>query len=170
MEKIFIIVIGVILASCKNISGNRNPKDECKSIECLDIRYNLDSFQINQLIAKKKTLLLFTAWNMKSTTILDSPLINNSEIFEALSEYTIVVQYVDDKSRVHGDSFHTMGDINLQYEIASFNSATQPLYIIYINGLPRCESGYLGKKKEDVLRFFNGCSSASPIVDFGNRH
>ncbi|MDH7460289.1 hypothetical protein QEG73_03330 [Chitinophagaceae bacterium 26-R-25] len=158
--------MGVILVSCKNVAENRNHKDDCKSIDCLDIHYNLDSLQINKGIAEKKTLLLFTAWNMKGTTILDSMLSSNSEIFEALSKYTIIVQYVDDKSRIQADSLNTIGDINLQYEMTNFNRATQPLYIIYINGLPRCMSAYLGKRKEDVLHFLNECSSTSPVIDF----
>jgi hypothetical protein len=170
MKKIAVLFscLGLISCTSHDVAGRDVDKVDCKGISCLDISYNLDSVQISKKIAQKKTLLLFTAWNMRHTTVLDSSLLSNASIYEAVNKYSVIVQYVDDKGRFHPGDSNKIGDINLQYEISNFNRAQQPLYIIYSNGLPRSMSGYLGKKEEDILHFLNGCDSTSPVIDLKN--
>jgi hypothetical protein len=167
MKEIAVLFSCMGLLSCTNddVAGKNIDKVDCKGIHCLDVSYNLDSVQISKKIAQKKTLLIFTAWTMPHTTVLDSSLLGNASIYDAVSKYSVIVQYVDDKGHRHPNDANRIGDINLQYEISNFDMAMQPLYIIYINGLPRSMSTYLGKEEKDILHFLNGSDSTSPVID-----
>jgi len=168
ISSLFFISIGCLLfLSCnsKNTVQNKiNGKDYCYQISdgdtiCLDVRRNVDTLSINELIdSGRRTLLIFTGWAISGKTIIDEENLRKYSVLKKLNDYSIIVLYVDDKRRSNLSDSMTIGEINSLFQKNRFLTVSQPQYIIFSKGIQKCAEHYLPNEKT-MIKFLEGCSN-----------
>ncbi|MDI9365688.1 MAG: cytochrome c biogenesis protein CcdA [Flavobacterium sp.] len=160
-----------------NTSSAQPPKKYTDKLHVpfgLTAYFDLDEGMAAAKALHKPVMLDFTGHSCQNCRKMEEEVWRNPDVLKRIKEnFVLVSLYVDESTELptaeqytnnKGDKIVTVGDKNLDYEIAKFNLNAQPLYMFLdLNGNPLNEKKY--SYDSDVQKFINHLDAVKAAFD-----